>query len=187
MLAAVTETWHNASDYPNLIACTLLLRRSIIVHFVDVQYRCPTMIDLYILGSWYQLNHGRHLPTRVLTYHWCFHWCIGWPAWTTCVFSIAAADPRWRQRSSADSQLSCSAREDRHTWLIADINSTSSSLDMTRSSTHWPSTRLRCRITHSSTAAVGIDEEQRVLRRRWRQFDLEAFTDHLQRSVNAIL
>jgi len=42
------------------------------------------------------------------------------------------------------------------TWIplhmIADINSTSSSLAMTRLLTHWSSTRLRCRITHSSSA-----------------------------------
>jgi len=39
----------------------------------------------------------------------------------------------------------------------------------------------------SSTAAVGIDEERRVLRRRWRQFDLEVFTGDLQCSLSAIL
>jgi len=39
----------------------------------------------------------------------------------------------------------------------------------------------------SSTAAVGIDEGRRVFRRRWRQFDLDAFTGDLERSVSAIL
>jgi len=39
----------------------------------------------------------------------------------------------------------------------------------------------------SFTAAVGIDEERRVFRRRWRQFDSETFTGDLQRSVSAIL
>jgi len=39
----------------------------------------------------------------------------------------------------------------------------------------------------SSAAAVSIDEERRVLRRLWRQFELEAFTGDLQRSVSAIL
>jgi len=39
----------------------------------------------------------------------------------------------------------------------------------------------------SSTAAVSIDEGGRVFRRRWRQFDLDAFTGDLERSVSAIL
>ena len=71
----------------------------------------------------------RSYRTRVRAYHRCFLWWIGWPARTTHTFSIAAADPQWCQRSSrwvrpmgcqiqasADSQRSCSACEDRHTW-----------------------------------------------------------------------
>ena len=38
-----------------------------------------------------------------------------------------------------------------------------------------------------SAVPLGIDEDRRVFRRRWRQFDIDAFTGDLQQSVSSIL
>ena len=231
MIAAVTETWHNASDDPNLIACTP-------IDYCCIDRARPRQVDQ--IGS----NHGgvcmfHHRAFRVrplpLPNYDRFEYISNYiqgrginliviviyrpgSEYITDAFIDELADLLERLAVFPSPLLILGDvnvhldESDPWTAKFMHLLTANGLVQHVKTATHVRGHLLDVVITRddslvnsltvdppalsdhslilgllSSTAVVGIDEERRVFRRRWRQFNLEAFTSDLQCSVSTIL